>query len=143
LSIRSVSFIKQNNITGNVLLPFKWGGYVTWKLYPDVKVSVDGRYIEIYSEKVFKENNDFYYKRGDWKKILRENKVDVLLVDKLYSPVYPAIMSDDSWKLVYEDNLSAVFLPSDSILISKLKRDLMLLVVDKSLFKSYFMDMKD
>jgi len=43
LPIKSVDFLKVNHINGNGFNSFFWGGYLTWQLYPDKQVFIDGR----------------------------------------------------------------------------------------------------
>lgn len=112
--VRAVSFIKENDLKGNVLLPFKWGSYVTWCLYPDIKVSVDGRHVVIYPLSTFVENNDFYYARGNWYNSLDKYKIDFLLIDKFKSPVYKKLFNDKNWKTIYSDEYTALIVPQSS-----------------------------
>lgn len=111
--VSSINFIKENSLKGNILLPFKWGGFATWNLYPQNKVSVDGRYVEVYPEKIFKENNDFYYARSGWNKIFKDYQVDIVLLDRLNSPVCSKMLNNPKWKLIYTDKTSAVMLPAN------------------------------
>ncbi len=46
--VQAVQFIKVNGIQGNLLVPFEWGEYAIWKLYPGCQVSVDVRFSTAY-----------------------------------------------------------------------------------------------
>ena len=46
--VKEVEFIKANNIKGNILTNFGYGSYVSYKLYPQNKIFMDGRYEEVY-----------------------------------------------------------------------------------------------
>ena len=54
--VSAVHFLKQNGIQGNVLLPFDWGEYAIWKLYPVCKVSIDGRFRTVYPGKILSDH---------------------------------------------------------------------------------------
>ncbi|MEW5820423.1 MAG: hypothetical protein AB1782_09555 [Cyanobacteriota bacterium] len=111
--IHSVQFLKQNNLKGNLLLPFKWGGYVTWMLYPNIIVSIDGRHVEIFPIEIHHQSNDFHYGRGEWDKLLKDYTVDMILIDKKESPSYKKLLEEGKWKVVFEDAISAVMLPAN------------------------------
>ena len=42
--VGAVEYLRLNGFKGNILVPYDWGAYIIWKLYPNVKVSLDGRY---------------------------------------------------------------------------------------------------
>ncbi len=53
--VYAVKFLKDNNVKGNILVPFDWGEYAIWKLYPDNRVSIDGRFDTVYPIDVIKD----------------------------------------------------------------------------------------
>jgi hypothetical protein len=123
--VYAVSFMKNNDLKGDVLLPFKWGQYVTWRLFPDVQVSIDGRHAQVYPQKVFNLNNDFYFARPGWQRILKQFNPDILLVDKAESPVYKELKKMDEWISVYEDQYTSIMLPQNDPrigILSEIKR---------------------
>jgi hypothetical protein len=42
--VREVDILALAGAKGNVATPFAWGSYVSWRLYPNIKISMDGRY---------------------------------------------------------------------------------------------------
>lgn len=129
--LESIEFIRINKLSGNLLVPFNWGSYALWKLYPQCLVSIDGRYEETYSDKVYKENMDFYYGKKDWKVILNKYKTDMILIEK-DSKAFRNASSLKDFKLVFKDKTSALFvrkeldkdnylIPSDNIDYAKEK----------------------
>lgn len=138
--VNCVQFIKQNNLKGNMVLPFMWGGYVTWLLYPNIMVSIDGRHVEIFSLDVFHKNNDFYFARKDWEKMLEDYEVDILLLDWRKSPVYKKMLEDKNWKEVYKDARSAVMVrATNSDKINALKKTHRKLTSEIDHLDSYFL----
>jgi len=111
--VEAVEFIKKNNLSGNVLTLFHWGSYVAWKLYPNSFIAEDGRYEEVYPEEVHLKVYNFNYKVNNlWLNILREYHTDIILMEKANSRSYLSMLENKQWKQVYDDSISAVFIPS-------------------------------
>lgn len=112
--VGSLEFIKQNNISGNLATTYNWGSYAFWKLYPQCKVLIDGRYEEVYSHDIYETAMQFSEHKGDWQKILKDYKTDALILPKnKYSPSDVLNLAD--WKPVYQDISSVLLLPKDKI----------------------------
>jgi hypothetical protein len=112
--VGSLEFIKQNSISGNLATTYSWGSYAFWKLYPQCRVLIDGRYEEVYPDDVYNVAMQFSEHKGDWQSALRNYHADVLVLPKReYSPADISNLTD--WKLVYKDRTSVVLLPKDSI----------------------------
>ncbi len=72
--VRETDILMHGAATGNLAVPFRWGGYAGWRLYPRVKVSIDGRYETVYPDSTFELSDDFYEKRGlQWDRLIREH----------------------------------------------------------------------
>jgi hypothetical protein len=113
--VGSFEFIKQNNLSGNLATTYGWGSYALWKLYPQCRVLIDGRYEEVYPNRIyniainFSEHND-----NNWREFLNYFHTDIIVAPKLkYTP--QDIHSLENWKIVYEDQISVVLLPKDKI----------------------------
>ena len=112
--VGSFEFIKQNNISGNLATTFDWGSYALWKLYPQCKVLIDGRYEEVYPDDVYDNAMQLCGNKGDQQAILRKYKTDILVLSKWkYSPA--DLINFTDWKLVYQDMCSVLLLPKDKI----------------------------
>ena len=48
--VKEVEWIASNFSSGRLLIDFNNGSYALWKLYPRFKISMDGRYEEVYPE---------------------------------------------------------------------------------------------
>lgn len=110
----SIEFIKMNNLKGNLATVFHWGSYAVWKLYPDIYISEDGRYEEVYPISTHNLVMNLNYQvTTEWFELVRKHHTDILLLDKRnvsYEAMHlPA--SRKEWKEVFSDELSAVFLP--------------------------------
>ncbi len=108
--VKSVEFIKKNQLSGNLLVLFNWGSYALWNLYPQCRISIDGRYEEVYKTELVNESARFHYVGKDWQDFMLNYKTDLILIDKSY-PVFVELLHLDDWKIVHQDGVSAVFLP--------------------------------
>ena len=110
--VGAVDFLRLNGLQGNLALPYNWGEYVLWELYPKVKVSFDGRYETVYPPSVATDNFNFMYGRGDWRRLLRDYPTQMVLVDKTY-PMARLMEREPGWTAVYDDPRSALYLPTE------------------------------
>lgn len=109
--ILAIEFIKINEIKGNLLINFGLGSYASYKLYPNNKIFIDGRYEEVYYDYMMPMLRNFYSLRPGWDKLLKKFPPDVMVIEKFY-PVYFALQKDKNWALIYEDNFFGVFVKS-------------------------------
>ena len=107
----AIEFIQINKLKGNLFINFDWGSYAAYKLYPENLIVMDGRYEEVYNPDLILQLRDFHILNGDWYRIIRNYKTDVMVLEKKY-PVYNKILENKEWALVFENNLSGVFVPS-------------------------------
>ena len=112
--VGSLEFIKQNNISGNLATTFGWGSYAFWKLYPQCKVLIDGRYEEVYSNDVYAKAMQFSEHGKNWQNVLREYHSDILVLPKSVYTRSDALSLTD-WKIVYIDGVSVVLLPKNKV----------------------------
>ena len=110
----AIEFVKINELKGNLFINFDWGSYAAYKLYPANLIVMDGRYEEVYNPELLMEIKDFHLVQNDWKKIIRDYKTDVMILEKRY-PVFEKILADKDWTLVFENNLTGVFVPADKV----------------------------
>ena len=104
---RAVAFIKANGLKGKVYTPLWWGSYVTWKLYPNVLVSVDGRNVTLFARDTVAANFRFYTEERPDLETPRGDATDYLLVPS-DTPGLAALRADDYWTVLYEDHQDAV-----------------------------------
>jgi len=52
----AVTFMRENELNGNVYTPLWWGAYLTWELYPNILVSMDGRNDTLFPVEMVGEN---------------------------------------------------------------------------------------
>ncbi|MBL7224784.1 MAG: hypothetical protein ISS59_01505 [Desulfobacteraceae bacterium] len=106
--VAAVHFIRENGIKGNILIPFVWGEYAIWKLYPDCKVSIDGRFRTVYSEEILKDHFEAAGDESRLKDLLEKYPADIILGRQ--NPMYQRLITtQERWIYVYSDPTSIVF----------------------------------
>ena len=100
--VREVDILSRAQATGNLATPFGWGGYCSWRLFPDIKVSMDGRYETTFPESTFELNDNFYEKRGaDWDRLIRDYPVDYVILEFTQQRLRPEDLLDHGYVLIW------------------------------------------
>ena len=108
--IRAIQFLKVNSIKGNLLVPFDWGEYAIWKLYPDNKVSIDGRFDTVYPINVIDDHFNGERIEEGWNSLINKYPTDIILSRRdLFSQRMINDLSED-WIYIYSDKISIIFL---------------------------------
>jgi hypothetical protein len=111
---KAISWMKTNNIKGNILPNFEWGEYLSWSLYPDCRVAMDGRYETVYEDNLHKEYFDFLYGRDGWDIFLKKYPHDIVLL-KAGTKIHSLMINEKDWRMVYNDNKNVIFLKNNTI----------------------------
>jgi hypothetical protein len=111
--VRAVAVMDRAGVKGNLATFFDWGEYILWHLSSNVRVSIDGRRETVYSPESYNRSLRFLYGVGEWDAILDDPLTDMALVGR-DQPTYNLIRLKPGWQLVYEDDLSGLFLRDDS-----------------------------
>ena len=80
--VGAVDYLDRLEFKGNVMVPFELGAFVSWKLYPHVRVSVDSRYEVAYPEWLVARIGRFYDAAEDWKSTLAAYPTDLVLIPR-------------------------------------------------------------
>jgi hypothetical protein len=112
---QAVAFMKANGLAGNLFGPLWWGSYVIWNLYPDVRVSMDGRNISLFPDRMVIENFDFFLKDARSVDVDAPSRYDTnFVLVPTDSPVLSRIETDPRWRQGFRDRDAALFLRSDA-----------------------------
>ncbi len=103
-------FIKINNLKGNIFTNFHTGSYVSYKLYPNNQIYMDGRYEEVYDVNLINQMATVFLAKN-YKNFFKKNHTDILIINKIY-PIYNELKKDLDWFLAFEDENFALFLPA-------------------------------
>ncbi len=118
--LAAVSLLKQSGVAGNLAVDFTWGQYVIWHLGPRVQVSMDGRRETVYPDEIYRQNLEFMFGVGDWDVLLTEHPTELVLANKGFA-AYNLVSLSPGWDLVFEDSISALFVPRGSPLLDPLR----------------------
>jgi hypothetical protein len=114
--VGAVDYLERQGFEGNVLVPFDWGAYLIWKLYPSVRVSIDGRYEVAYPEKVFDEQRRLFGGSGDRAELLAKYAPDLILTNRRL-PLSGSLSGIKEWKEVYSDKYWQIYARRESALL--------------------------
>ena len=110
--VDAVSFLRESGLRGNLAVPFAWGEYAIWHLYPAFHVSIDGRYTTAYSL----EATDYAWRYLDggrgWDRHLEG--ANVALTDARHVTAR-LLQSRGDWRLIYADATASLFVREGSI----------------------------
>lgn len=108
----ALNYLKQSPYQGNLSVRFGFGEFIYWHLYPQFKVSMDGRYEEVYSQDEFLRNDAFYDKEDPFRAFkainkVKQDKTEFILLETSLPNLGGLIQSGD-WKVIYSDKFYAV-----------------------------------
>jgi hypothetical protein len=106
--VGAVDYLKEIDFHGNVMVPFVPGGYVSWKLHPQVKVSLDGRYEVAYQPGLLEESVHFYDAEPGWQQTLDKYRTDLVMVPH-NTPLAPHMEVQTTWRRVYRDDTYDIY----------------------------------
>jgi hypothetical protein len=84
-----------------------WGGYLIYRLYPDVKVLVDDRH-DFYGEPFLRDYLKVLHVEPGWDTVLDNLHVNLVLMPTK-SKLAQALRGSPTWRLTYEDDTAVVF----------------------------------
>jgi hypothetical protein len=106
--VGAAEYLRSVGFQGNVMTPFDWGAYISWKLYPAVKVSMDGRYEVAYPDAVADASFRLYKGEPGWEGLLKADHADIVLVHNQL-PLARLMPGVAGWHRVYRDRTFALF----------------------------------
>ena len=112
--IKEVEFIKINNIQGKLLTDFGYGSYVSYKLYPQNKIYMDGRYEEVYYDYMVPVLKEFFMVYPNWRQVFTYFMPDVMILENTY-PIYNTLKNGNEWELIYKGKQFGVFVPKNKV----------------------------
>ena len=106
-------FIKLNNLKGKIINEFAQGSYISYKLYPDNLIYMDGRYEEVYYDWTLEKLAKFELAEDNWDDILKEYPADVLMINKGVL-VYSVLKNHKDWVVIFEGPVCGVFVRKEN-----------------------------
>jgi hypothetical protein len=105
--VEAAELIAKRDIREPIFCPDLWGGYLIYRLYPQIKVLVDDRH-DLYGDEFFKDYLKVVFVQPEWEKVLDEKKVNWILVQK-DSSLGTVLEQTPGWKLIHEDGTAVLF----------------------------------
>jgi hypothetical protein len=111
--VGAIDYLAARGFAGNLFVGFEWGAYATWKLHPNVRVSLDSRFEVAYPPDVVAEQYAFYRAEPGWAELLdseRYRATDAILVPRFFdSRIHERFAQLPNWKRVYRDRRFELF----------------------------------
>jgi len=104
----AAAYLARAGFRGRAVTAFMNGGFVTWKLYPAVRVSFDGRYEVAYPLEALPEDRTIHGARPGWEQVLARYAGDVVLVAR-DEPLARALPGATGLTRVYRDDAYEVW----------------------------------
>lgn len=119
--VGAVDYLRDLAFTGNLVTAFGDGSYVSWKLHPAVKVSLDSRYEVAYRDGLIDEHQDFYTARGDDISLPDRYGADLILVPEK-TGLAKKLGARKEWSRCYVDDSYSLYQRADGELPSRDRR---------------------
>lgn len=114
LPYNAVEFLATNSVKGNILVDMTYGSYVGYKLYPNNKIFMDGRYEEVYFPDLLLEMKDFFRMNGNnFDKILTKYPTDIVLLQKNHTENLTKYLVQKNWREIFSDENFIVLIRPD------------------------------
>jgi hypothetical protein len=116
----AVSYLKDHKFSGNLMVPYSTGAFISWRLYPQVKVSLDSRFEVAYPVSTVTESIRFYAAAKGWRETLAKYPSDAVLIPR--GSKLEQVMEKEGglsnkalfpWTCVYLDDGFSLYLRSD------------------------------
>jgi hypothetical protein len=107
LPIAAVDYIAAHHRGERIFNDFNWGGYLIYRLWPDVRVSMDGR-TTVYEPETIRAYMRTHYAAAGWRRYLDACDPRVILwpVD---GPFASLVRELPEWRVAFEDETAVVF----------------------------------
>ena len=103
-----IEFLKINDIKGNIVVPFGFGSYASYKLYPNNLIYIDGRYEEVYYDEEFMNLRAFELVEENWQDVINKYPTDILMPKK-DSDIYIVLRHNPKWVLIFDGRNCGIF----------------------------------
>jgi len=106
LPVRAVDYIIANNISGNMLNDYGYGGYLIYRLAPNQKVFIDGR-ADLYGDRFIGDFMSIYDGDANWKEKFNRFSIDYVICN-INAPLRQLLLAEKSFREVFVDEFHSV-----------------------------------
>ncbi len=112
LPIEAMAFLERNVVHANALVFFDWAEYFIWKMHPNSRVFLDGRFRSAYSEKAIQTYLNFIYAGSNPWAALNDYPTDLVFVH-VGNPCTANMRYLEGWAIAYQDAMAVIFVKRD------------------------------
>jgi hypothetical protein len=105
--IGAVAFLGQMPPPVNVWCPLPWGGFLSWSLYPEVRVSMDGRFETVFPAPVRAAHNRFWSGPREVSAAGEYDTTHILVPAGDAATL--AALDASAWKRIYQDSAAVIY----------------------------------
>ncbi|MEA3338248.1 MAG: hypothetical protein U9R25_20355 [Chloroflexota bacterium] len=102
-----VAYLRNNDLPGNLLNEYAWGGYLIYELFPERLVFIDGR-ADVYGDAFMDRYGEVAGVRPGWRQVLEDYDIQVVLLPQ-DSPAAVLFQSAREWEQVFEGEEEVIF----------------------------------
>jgi len=106
--VGAATYLKTLPVRGAMFNSYNFGGYLTWALYPDRPVFVDGR-TDLYDDEFLTEYLSAYLAEPGWEKTFARYQIALVLVEP-NAPIARALLVKPEWGVRYRDSVAVVII---------------------------------
>jgi hypothetical protein len=103
----ALNVIRGAEFSKSVFTTDVWGGYLIYRLYPRIRVFVDGRF-DLYGQQFTEKYIDLMKVRNGWDQTLQQYGVDTILLP-VDEPLTGVLKECRRWRVVHDDGTAIVF----------------------------------
>jgi hypothetical protein len=107
LPVAAAEFIAQTRPAGPIFNSYNWGGYLSWALYGDYLVFVDGR-TDLYPDDYLRRYLQVTFGQPGWRDTLERHGIRLVVIET-NSVLAAFLRSDTAWMHIYSDDVATVF----------------------------------
>lgn len=107
---KGVDFYQQNQVRGPLFNTYEWGGYLTFRLWPQEKVFIMGITSD---EEIFRQYYHITEGKESWRALLDRYRINAILTKTCYEeggmiPYISKLYLGENWWLVYQDDTACL-----------------------------------
>ena len=115
-----VKFVKEKGLRGNMFNKYGYGGFLIWNLYPQCRVFIDGRTPTVYPADFYWLYRMVYKDEKLFEELADEYNIN-MVIEKTGSTIPKYLDKNKSWKLVFFDEVTVLFVNDKLMKEKKLK----------------------
>lgn len=107
LPLGAANFVLREKPAGPMFNAYNFGGYLSWALYPDYLIFVDGR-TDLYPEAFLKDYVQVAFAQRDYQTLLDRYSINLVIIEA-NSALAARLSADANWQTLYQDETADVY----------------------------------